>query len=252
MTSTEQSTSAFLRDLLSKYNWVSTFTHSPDLVARVTTNAVPTTFQATQLKASIDDLNAPIINTQREIDLLRNAAASLEEKMIRLKDIKRDYRSALSSIRRLPSEIVAEILRQTPKEQTQLAASEPYHIFGFNVFKITENPWQPGQVCSSWRDAVQFLCPEMWSTLEISSQHKLLKEKDRLIPAPKKDMPALLDRALERSQNHRLNFFFSCPGFHEHPSNRNDEPEEMSQCFDLLLRHSKRWGSVELAIVPSP
>ncbi|KAK0467650.1 hypothetical protein IW261DRAFT_1679957 [Armillaria novae-zelandiae] len=108
MTSTEQSTSAFLRDLLSKYNWVSTFTHSPDLVALVTTNTVPTTFQATQLKASIDDLNAPIINIQREIDLLRNAAASLEEKMIRLKDIKRDYRSALSSIRRLPSEIVAE------------------------------------------------------------------------------------------------------------------------------------------------
>ncbi|PBK61540.1 hypothetical protein ARMSODRAFT_662757 [Armillaria solidipes] len=235
MTSIKQSTPAFLRDLLSRYDWVSTSSHSPELIALLSTNAVPTAFQAAQLEASIEVLDAPIHEIQSEIDLLRNAAASLETKMTRLKDFRRDYRAALSPIRRLPSEILVEILRWTPKKQTELTAASPQHVFGFNVFKIAAGPWHLGQVCSSWRNA-----------------RKRSEKENIMIPAPKKDMRALLNRALERGQNHRLDFFFRCRGFHEEAAdNRTDEPEEMSQCFDLLLRHSKRWGSVELAIVPS-
>ncbi|KAK0501999.1 hypothetical protein EDD18DRAFT_1346559 [Armillaria luteobubalina] len=240
MTSTKQSTSAFLSDLLSRYDWVSTSNRSPKLITLLSTNAIPTALQAAQLEASIEALDAPIGEIQHEIDLLRNATASLEAKMTRLKDIRRDYRAALSPIRRLLSEILVEILRWTSKKKPTSSAK---HVFGFNVFKIRTGPWRLGQVCSSWRDAVQFLCPEIWSTLVIS-----------WIPAPKKDMLALLNRALERSRNHRLDFFFRYRGFsdlREDANNRTDGPEEMSQCFDLLLSHSKRWGSVELAIVPS-
>ncbi|KAK0197712.1 hypothetical protein F5146DRAFT_995344 [Armillaria mellea] len=83
-------------------------------------------------------------------------------------------------------------------------------------------------------------------------QRKLPEKGDSLIAAPKKDMLALLNRALERTQNQRLDFFFKCRGFLEEKAhNRNDEPEEISQCFHLLLTHSKRWRSVELAIVSS-
>ncbi|KAK0214427.1 hypothetical protein IW262DRAFT_271713 [Armillaria fumosa] len=163
--------------------------------------------------------------------------------MTRLKDIRRECRAALSPIRRLPTKVLVEILRWTPKGNTKDRANGQYHVFGFNVFKIRRSPWHLGQVCSSWRDTVQFLCPEIWSTLEII-----------WTPAPKKNMLTLLNRALERSRNHRLDFFFRCRGFRdlrEDANNRTDEPEEMSRCFDLLLRHSKRWGSVELAIVPS-
>ncbi|PBK59634.1 hypothetical protein ARMSODRAFT_1090706 [Armillaria solidipes] len=251
MTSIKQSTRAFLRDLLSRYDWVSTSSHSPELITLVSTNAIPMAFQAAQLEASIEVLDAPITKIQSEIDILRNAAASLEAKMTRLKDIRRDYRAGLSPIRRLPSEILVEILRWTPKAETQLTVLDPYHVFGFNMFTITEGPWHLGQVCNSWRDAVRFLCPEIWSTLKITWQRKRSEKEDIMIPAPKKDIPALLNRALERSQNHRLDFFFRCRGFYEYPDERVDEPEEMSQCFDLLLTHSKRWGSVELAIVPS-
>ncbi|PBK84909.1 hypothetical protein ARMGADRAFT_1067202 [Armillaria gallica] len=252
MTSIKQPTPAFLRYLLSRYDWVSTFSHSPELIALLSTNAVPTAFQTAQLEACIEVLDAPINEIQSEIDLLRNAAASLEAKMARLKDIRHDYRAVLSPIRHLPSEILVEILRWMPKEQTEHSGADPYHVLGFNVFKIAAGPWHLGQVCSSWRDAVQFLCPDIWSTLEITSQRKRSEKGDMLIPAPKKDMLALLNRALERSQNHCLDFFFKCWGFHEEAAdNRTDEPEEMSQCFDLLLTQSKRWGSVELAIVPS-
>ncbi|KAK0184426.1 hypothetical protein F5146DRAFT_1006432 [Armillaria mellea] len=235
----------------SKYDWVSTSSHSPELDTLVTTNTLPTTFQAAQLKASIDDLDAPITEIQSEVDVLLNTAASLEARITRLKDVRRDYRAALSPIRGLPTEILVEILHRTAKEQAKLTAAEPHHVFGFNVFKITDGPWQLGQVCRSWRGAVEVLCPEMWSTLAISWQRKLSADGEGLVSAPKKNMLALLNCALERGQSHHLNFFFRCRGFHERPNEREDEPEEMSQCFDLLLKHSQRWGSIELAIVPS-
>ncbi len=183
--------------MLSRYDWISVSSHSPELVALVPTKAIPTAFQAAHLEASIEVLDAPITELQGEIDLLRNAAASLEAKMTWLKDIRRDYRASLSTI--LPSEILAEILRWTPKEQTQLTAVDPYHVFGFNMFKITKGPWHLGQVYSSWRDAVQFLCHEIWSTLKITWQRKRSEEEDIMIPAPKKDMLAFLNWVSERS-----------------------------------------------------
>ncbi len=96
MTLTERSTRAFLSDLLSRFNWMSTSSRFPELIALLSTNAIPTAFQAAQLKASIEVLNTLITVIQSDIDLLRSAAASLETKMERLKDIRRDYRAALS------------------------------------------------------------------------------------------------------------------------------------------------------------
>ncbi|PBK84985.1 hypothetical protein ARMGADRAFT_1169757 [Armillaria gallica] len=235
MTPVKQSIHSFLAALLSRYNWISTFSHSPELITLVSTNAIPTAFQATQLKASIELLNDPITEIQSEIDLLRSAAASLETKMERLKDIRRDYH--------LPLDV---------QEKTQLKDPGPYHIFGFNVFKTGAGPWYLGQVCSSWRDAVRSLCPDIWSTLEITWPCKHSEKEASMIPAPKKDIVALLDRALERSQNRRLDFYFRCWGFDKEGSDDQvEELGEISQCFDLLLKHSNRWGSVELALVPS-
>ncbi|KAK0221293.1 hypothetical protein IW262DRAFT_890077 [Armillaria fumosa] len=252
MTSRNQSICTFLCDLLSRYDWISTFSHSPELSTLLSTNAIPTDFQVVQLKASIKRLDAPITQIQSIIDVLQNAAVSLETMMERLKDIRRDHRAALSPIRRLPPEILVEILRWTPEEQTEVVHPGPYHVFGFNPFEIRAGPWYLGQVCSSWRDAIRSLCPEIWSTLKITYPDKHSEKEGSMISSPKKDIVALLDQALERSQNRRLDFYFRCWGFdNEDSDNPVEEPKELSQCFDRLLTHSKRWGSVELALVPS-
>ncbi len=252
MTSTKRSTRAFLSDLLSRFNWMSTSSRFPELIALLSTNAIPTACQAAQLKASIEVLNTFITVIQSDIDLLRSAAASLETKMERLKDIRRDYRAALSPIRCLPTEILVEIQRWTYKEKTQLKDPGPYRVFRFNVFKTGAGPWYLGQVCSSWRDAVRFPCPEIWSTLEITWPCMHSEKEDSMIPTPKKDIVALLDRALERSQNRRLEFLLQVLGLDKEGSvDEFEEPVEISQYFDLLLKHSNRWGSIELALVPS-
>ncbi|KAG7441778.1 uncharacterized protein BT62DRAFT_1011073 [Guyanagaster necrorhizus] len=195
MSSNTPSTRAFLHDLISKYDWISTFDHSPEFITFMQTNAVPKTFPS----------------SPTEIDLLRNAVASLETHMSRLKTIRRDYRSALSLIRGFPSEILVGILRWTPKEFTKPRSREPFHVRGFDVFRIMDRPWYLGQVCSSWRDAVESLCPENWATLKIDMLGKQIK-KDAghtvSVPFPKKNMVALLECALERSLERRIDFFF--------------------------------------------
>ncbi|KAK0194729.1 hypothetical protein F5146DRAFT_1186011 [Armillaria mellea] len=135
----------------------SPYSRSIELIALLSTNAISTAFQAAQPKASfIEVLDDPIAEIQNEIDQLRNAAASLKTKMKRLKVIRRDYRAALSPVRRLPTGII-EILRWTSKEKTETKEPGPYRIFGFNVSEIGAGSWYLGQVCSSWRDAVWFL-----------------------------------------------------------------------------------------------
>ncbi len=40
-------------------------------------------------------------------------------------------------------------------------------ISGFNVFSIQEGPWYLGQVCSSRRNALETLYPELWTTVTV-------------------------------------------------------------------------------------
>ncbi|KAK0429548.1 hypothetical protein EV421DRAFT_1745394 [Armillaria borealis] len=237
------STQAFLEDLLSRYAWISAFSHSPELTTLIRTNTAPTTFQATRLQALFSGLDAPITDIQSEIDLLQNATAALETQMFQLKSIRRDYQTALSPICHLPTEILLEIFRWTQKELPEPGSTDnSAHICGFNVFSIAEGPWYLGQ--RSGRD---------WRT-EVDVPHRSVGEDDEQTVPVLKNMVALLERALERSQERRLDFFFMHEGFDEASAERSDEQllehEAMNQCFDLLLTHSKRLRSIELIIPP--
>ncbi|KAK0471870.1 hypothetical protein IW261DRAFT_1571543 [Armillaria novae-zelandiae] len=235
MSSRDQSTYAFLGNLLSRYDEISTYCLSPELSKVV-------------LKASIADLDGPISEIQNEVDLLRKAAASLEMKMARLKDISCDNRAALSPIRRLCTEILAEIFHWIPMELHNSTDDCPSHyVHGFNVFKTSEGPWYLGQVCRSWRNAVQFFCPEIWSTLKIACP---LNPEDITVAAPTKGMVPLLNQVLEHGRNHHLDFFFVSYLHGTEDSNEIVEPQEVTHCFDLLLKHSKRCGNVELKLDP--
>ncbi|KAK0482855.1 hypothetical protein EDD18DRAFT_1200846 [Armillaria luteobubalina] len=172
-------------------------------------------------------------------------------KMTQLKDIRRDCHATLSPIRRLPAEVLVKILRWTPKSNIELRDTpdnyQSFFVHGFNVFKISEGPWYLGQVCSSWRYIVWFLCPETWSRIKIGCP---LNPEDIRIPAPGKGMIALLNQVLERGHNHCLDFFFISYRHAMDDPEELVEPQEVIQCFDLLLTHSEHWGCVELEIDP--
>ncbi|PBK84607.1 hypothetical protein ARMGADRAFT_606239 [Armillaria gallica] len=245
---TMESTRAFLDNLLARYDWMLSFSHSPDFAALMATNAVPTRFQAGQLHASIQDLDPSIHEIQAEIDLLRNTATSLESQMLRLTAIRHDYKGPLSPIRRLPGEVLAEILRST----RECRRSKCYYVSGFDVFNLSNGPWYLGQVCSAWRVAVETFCPDLWSELTIEFPEGLQTSAVRpTFPFFGRNMVALLERALERSRSCRLDFSFRYTGYNEISATYSEAEEDvMRQCFDLLLAHSMRWRLVELIIPP--
>ncbi|PBK79481.1 hypothetical protein ARMGADRAFT_1069440 [Armillaria gallica] len=219
-----------LEDILAKYDWITTFTHPPDVASLLRTNEAPSPPQSDRLKASLADLMTPLTDLQSDLNLLRNAVVSLETQVSHLQSLKHDYETALSPIRHLPMEVLAEILRRSWKSRSILS---PYK---FDVFTIRDGPWSLGQVCSSWRNVIESFCPELWATLTMGSN----VYNEAKMPM-KADPVEILRVVLERSRSHPLNLYlyYWFPGV---------KGKAMERCFDLLLAHSERWRDITLTI----
>ncbi|KAK0447819.1 uncharacterized protein EV420DRAFT_1567773 [Desarmillaria tabescens] len=164
--------------------------------------------------------------------------------MSRLQSFENDYEMALSPIRRLPLEITTEILRRSWKDNEYRGISMGRRLAGFNVFTIREGPWHLGQVCSSWRNVIETLCPQLWASITVEVPFSY-KPKVLL----KADAVEMLRVVLERSRNHPLDFHFEYYGSHSEAEEA--EAQIMDQCFDMMIAHSKRWRAVEMTIPPS-
>ncbi|KAK0476161.1 hypothetical protein IW261DRAFT_1595183 [Armillaria novae-zelandiae] len=237
-----------LDEILAKYDWTSAFTHPPNITSLLHHNVTPSSLQITQLKASLKGLKIPLAEIDGDLDLLRNAVMSLEAHRSRLQSLENDCATALSPIRRVPSEIMMEILRRSWKDNAfrSMVTGTRLTQAGFNVFNIREGPWHLGQVCSSWRNIIKTLCPELWAsiTIEIPS---LYQPKARLTA----DTVEILRVVLERSRNHPLDFHFSYYGSVSRSQAEERSSQSMKQCFDLMIAHSRRWRVVEMEIHPS-
>ncbi len=139
-----------------------------------------------------------------------------------------------------------EILRRSWKDNEYRDILSGRRLAGFNVFTVQEGPWHLGQVCSSWRNVIKTLCPELWAsmTIEIPFSYKpkvLLKA----------DAVEMLRVVLERSCNHPLDFHFTYFGPDSHSVVEEGASRTMRQCFDIMIAHSRRWRAVEMSIHPS-
>ncbi|PBK79594.1 hypothetical protein ARMGADRAFT_119584 [Armillaria gallica] len=209
-----------LEDILARHNWISTFTHPPNIAYLLRTNDAPSPPQSIQLKTSLEGLKGPLAELESDLNFFRNAVVSLETQMSRLQSLKHDYETVFSPIRCIPLEITTEIIRRSWKNS----------LSGFHVFRIPQGPWHLGQVCSSWRNVIEKHCPELWATMEVGSSFpfraKVARESDRV---------EILPIVLERSRNHPLNFCFDY-----YSAVKEGEPDYMEKCFDIMVAHSKR------------
>ncbi|KAK0474651.1 hypothetical protein EDD18DRAFT_238543 [Armillaria luteobubalina] len=228
-----QSSRVALEAILAKYDWITTFAHPPDIASLLRTNEAPSPSQSAQLKVSLADLTTSLTELQSNLTLLRNAVASLETHMMSLlHSLKHGCETALSPIRHLPMEVLAGILCRSWKSQF---ITSPYQL---DVSAIRDGPWSLGQVCSSWRNVIESLCPELWANLKIGSN---VYDKTTM----KADPVEILHVVLERSRNHPLDFHF-------HFGFLRIKHKAILRCFDLLIAHSKRWRDVALWEFPSP
>ncbi|KAK0447842.1 uncharacterized protein EV420DRAFT_1567866 [Desarmillaria tabescens] len=157
-----------LGEILARHDWIPTFTHPPDVASLLRTNDAPSLLQSARLNASLESLKTPLSELQSDLDQLRSVVASVESRMSRLLSFKHDYETVLSPIRRISSEITMEILRRAWKYNgSGLPMTLGRRLYGFNVFAIRGGPWHLGQVCSSWRNVIETLCPELWANITI-------------------------------------------------------------------------------------
>ncbi|KAK0499863.1 hypothetical protein EDD18DRAFT_1442485 [Armillaria luteobubalina] len=188
-------------EMLARHDWTLTFAHPPDVDSLFHTN------NTVQIKTSLDSLEA-VSGTQvlftsrkrgrkREYDLRRKRSRTLYLHLLGRKKIQ--YES-----------------KQGGEGRSKL-----------NVFLLQGGPWRLGQVCSSWRSAVETLCPELWSTLSI---------KIPFYPCLKNRYIEALRCVLKRGRYHPLHFTFD-----QSSINWDDTSlQVMEQCFNVMMAHSAR------------
>ncbi|KAK0443290.1 hypothetical protein EV421DRAFT_543283 [Armillaria borealis] len=232
-----ESARASLDQLVANFQWISNVSHSYDFNTLLHSNDPPSPLQSVNLKISIDNMEYISGKIQAALDLLGNAVASLEAHMSRVQSLQRDYEVMLSPIRRVPAEILMEILSCT---RTAVDDPENGRVDGFNVFIGGKGPWPLGQVCRRWRGVVSTLCPSLWATMTISN------------PASRrgrgwnpKFAVEMLEHALERTRGHLLGFLFE-----HHNGSTTEVYDIMDTCFNLMMGHSTRWRRAEFKIPP--
>ncbi|SJL11167.1 uncharacterized protein ARMOST_14570 [Armillaria ostoyae] len=238
-----QSTPTALEEILARHEWISTFTHPPDVAFLLRTNDVPSPLQSTGLKASLESLKTALAELQSDLDLLHNATAVLQSQMSRLQSFEDGYKAALSPIRRIPLEITMEILRLSWEHDNLGSCFPGRHVSGFNVFTVQEGPWHLGQVCRLWRNIIEILCPELWAAVAVDIPLRFVRRASLKTDA----LVEMLRVVLERSRNYPPDFYLEL---------YDDEvgalqTKVMERCFHILVAHSKRWRAIEIVIPPA-
>ncbi|KAK0189545.1 hypothetical protein F5146DRAFT_629888 [Armillaria mellea] len=242
-----QRSSLPLDEILAKYDWISSVTLPPDVTSLLHDNVAPSPLRTTQLKASLKGLTIALGEIDGDIDKFRDVVRSLEAHRLCLQSLKNDYETILVPIRRIPEEITMEILRRSWKVDKYMGMWSGRRIAGFNVFEVQEGPWHLGQVCSSWRNVIKTLCPELWASMTIRIPHAC----EPKMPLGADTTVEMLRVALERSRNHPLDFHFSCYDPLHYSEAEEGISQSMKQCFDIMIAHSDRWRAVEMRIHPS-
>ncbi|KAK0205468.1 hypothetical protein DFS33DRAFT_1328537 [Desarmillaria ectypa] len=156
-----------------------------------------------------------------EILSLQKAMKLAKEKRSRIAHCIVAPLTILSSIRRVPPEILSLIFAWALPTKT-------YH-----VFDVKSVPWVLGQVCSRWRAAALSFA-SLWSTFTLTKYPRRASlHPDYLV--------FLLNSALSRSRHKGLSFHYS-PHTRRYPHNH--------LFIQALVRHAFRWSHVTLTGVP--
>lgn len=173
---------------------------------------------------------------QKEISILQQSLTALKQKEAHLLVADDELRGVLSPIRRLPREILAEILSLVPEPKPRSYYDDK--AVQFHDVSDTSSgyglPWTLSYVCQEWRTVLISLCPQLWTNLDIGSH-----------PEPKKNPVALLREALKRSADRPLCIKYWLCFLDDMPT---VVVEIAMELFQTIVSCCKRWRVVEMGI----
>lgn len=186
------------------------------------------------LEPEQDTLRGLVADTQRNILACDTEINELERKILRTQSDRRKAvvlldisKGILSPIRRLPREIIAEIVLQA----LQMDSADKWAVVVTLDTRI--GPWKYAQICRIWRDAILSF-PQLWTHFRFDTHSTP--------PSMKPSMYEHLMRTLiHRSQRLPVSFVFDEQALHE-----------SAGLLRILLGESHRWKHAQLTIDNGP
>ncbi|SJL06944.1 uncharacterized protein ARMOST_10286 [Armillaria ostoyae] len=215
--------------------------HTSPFKPLVSTNDPPSELEAKTVEEFLDDHLRELSKQDEEIARVSTLLHRLTNERLNLQQYITAHQAIVSSIRRFPTEILAEIFIQSLEDH-------------YDVFDTKRGPWGLCHVCRRWRD-VSRSSPALWASLSIESLH--LQPQFRHA-----DLPTILEDVLALTSNRKLNIRYSLKSViicdRSLPdsylpktiwSNRGSNSWDILQLlFEILVRHSTRWKTAWLVI----
>ncbi|KAJ7574034.1 hypothetical protein C8J56DRAFT_477067 [Mycena floridula] len=178
-------------------------------------NEPPMDSQLSQIRDSLGHAKTHLSRVDDQISRLNEALRQLNKEREMLQECVDEHNSALSPTRRLPTEILAEILLLSIQSGD------------YDTLDASEGPWVLAQVCKRWKTVMEY--PKFWSSIIISVNNQCLYT--HAIP--------ILEEWLRRSADYPLSITFHYP----------DTSLDIGRSLlDTLLFHSRRWRTVNLSL----
>ena len=195
----------------------------PHLLSLLRSGHVPEVKEKTAILTTIKDYSVQLDSLNAELSHLKTVINKLKIRRSEL-DLGISYQSGLlSPIRRLPNELLGEILL--------------YHSGGrVDVCSPQSDIWNFEKVCKRWRDVS--LSSEIWSSIDV-----FLESMTPWKPGtPMAMVTRLVELCLLRSRDRSLSVKFVEIG----------SPVKFKDIFDVLSRYSNRWQELFLSLSMLP
>ncbi|KAJ7587449.1 hypothetical protein C8J56DRAFT_941921 [Mycena floridula] len=187
----------------------------------IANNEPPIEAEEVSLRTAVEQTELQIEQTVRDIARLEKLLQQAKDRHADLLQLNVSHRIILSPIRRVPSDVIFEILRLASME-----ASAKYSL-PWVYLDVDRGPWQYRSICRHWR-TVLISNPSLWSQIDILPG-RLASESDQL---------EMLQMILDRSKARPLTI-----GFSTNFMSSYDWKRKMPQ-LEMLLLHSHRWVDI--------
>ncbi len=179
---------------------------------------------------NIEDLQQQISVHDALLDRMDKVRSEIQNRRDIVQRYMATYSSTLAPIRRLPTEILRTVFRET---QLSLRWNPPKASIPLTepaALDFSQGPWELSHVCGAWRDII-LSYPQLWSGIIL--QFGTCRTADEL-----RDTVPALQTMILRSAQLPLDIVFEL-GSSEH--------EDMAiEAFPVILEESYRWRSMRL------